>query len=71
MRNIIVFEIVAPDAEPVLDWRLERQALPNHSSPVAMVVDGKILQWGAQEFAWDDVRQMAEEQSGVPIAGVE
>lgn len=65
MRNIVVFETIRPDTDPELDWRLERAALPAHSSPLAMVVNGVIVQWEAQEFSWEEVRNMALEQSGL------
>lgn len=69
MRNIVVFERIyeGENGEEIteLGWRLQGQALPVHSCPVAMVNDGKIMQWEALEYQWDLVRKMAVNQGGV------
>lgn len=69
MRNIIVFERIyeGDNGEEVkeLDWRLKGQALPMHSCPVAMVNDGEIMQWEAQEFNRVAVLEIAVRESGI------
>lgn len=67
MRNIVVFERIYEGANgeeiTELDWRLKGQALPAHSCPVAMVNEGKVMQWEAREFDRNTVTQFVALQA--------
>lgn len=60
-RDVVVFETQTGDDTAELGWRLARMALPMHSSPLAMVVNGVMVVWAGQFFTEDEVRIFAVE----------
>jgi hypothetical protein len=68
-REIVVFErdLADPEAstaEPKLDFRLLRQALPSGSQPLAVVTGDGFQIADGQFYTREQVRVYAEKQSG-------